>query len=107
MKLREIDSFDLSSRTSVQKGDVVRLSRNSGPYYLTEDGRKLPLTLPGLWLVVAVLESTRGGSTFLEVSGLDKTAGTFTVKVRGKTTVRNGVHWRPFRVFKRRGGLVV
>jgi hypothetical protein len=98
MKTREIEKIDLSSRTSVSRGDTVRLSR--GPYRVTSRGDHVPLTLRGTFRVRSVLESTRGGSRFLHLVGLDKSAGEFTVLIDGPTRKRHGVHWRPYRVRK-------
>ncbi len=101
MKTREVDELRISKRTTIRKGDVVKLRK--GPFYRTTSGDEVLLSLRGSFVVVGVLQSFRGASHFLEVVGLDDRAGTFTVLVSGKTSKREGVVWRPFKVRKVRG----
>jgi len=96
MKTKEIGEFRPSKRTAIRRGDRVKLWK--GPFFRTSAGDEVLLSLRGTFLVVRVLQSVRGASLFLEVLGLDDRAGTFTVLVQGKTSKREGVFWRPFKV---------
>ena len=100
MKLKPIEEIVLTRRTAIRAGDTVRLS--GGPFYLAASGERLPMGLKGKFRIVRLFSSARGASKLLEVSGLDQTAGTFTVKVEGKTTKSNGINWRSFKVKKLR-----
>ena len=84
MKLEEIESFQATTRWTITAGDVVRFA-GGGPEFVGDDGERHRLTLPGRWRVKRILRSGRTRHRhFLEVSGIDRTGGTYVVLVHGK-----------------------
>lgn len=94
--LREIERWKLSPRVTIEPGTVVRFS--GGPEYLGDDGKPHRITLAGAFRVRRIFQRGRSASVFLEVAGMDHTAGTFTVFVSGRSYRRAGVLWKPYRV---------
>lgn len=100
-----IGSINVGGRREVRVGSVVRFSagKRHGPKWDAGFGVSGLYTLPG-WFVVRGIHRTRrfrdrgDWRVYLDVCGLDKTAGHFTVFVAGASYTRHGVRWRPYRV---------
>lgn len=91
MKLRPVPAWQLSKRVEVKPGSIVRLIGSGGT---------LRCRLPGKFRVNAIYRKrTR---VYLEITGIDKTGGTYTVFVQGRPYRRLGVRWKPFRVKRER-----
>ena len=93
--MKQIDSWQLSPRVQIARGSLVRF-RGGGPEY---KGQRL--TLPGTFQVRKVL--ARGKRVWLEVFGLNKTGGTYTVFVQGRAYEREGMMIRPYNVSRMKG----
>src|SRR5688572_20739798 len=92
--MTQIESSDL-----VKPGSVVRFS-GGGPFFVS-GGQKNRLTLPRLFRVQAVFK--KRPRIYLEVFGLEKVGGIYTVFVEGKPyRSEAGLRMRPYRVKRKR-----
>lgn len=103
MKLEEIEEFQVSPRWKIEPGAIVRLS-GGGPQYTDPSGEKRRYTLPGAYRVRAIYRAGRVRHRFyLEVSGIDRIGGTYTVFVGGKPyRSAAGLLVRPYRLKRQR-----
>lgn len=95
--MTEIESWQLSPRVIITKGSVIRIS-GGGPEYKMDDGQIHRMTLPGQFTVLRILKKKRSTRRWLEVRGLNKTAGTYIIFVDGRPYSNLGITWKPYRI---------
>jgi hypothetical protein len=83
--MKELESWQLSPRVLIEYGSHVRFVASGENY-----------SLPGNFEVRRILG--KGQRVWLEVWGLTRTGGFYTVFVSGRAYERHGVMWRPYGV---------
>jgi len=89
-----LSEFRPTPRVSIRRGSIVRF-HGGGP--VSSNGR---MTLPGRFRVREIRR--RGRRVWLDVIGLSRRSGEFTVFVAGRAYRKLGLLWRPYKVRRAR-----